>query len=64
MLAKTRVTFANFIAKECNKNPEAFNSFICAVAETVNIADLQTISIVFNQALEINKEQKEQNQRN
>lgn len=64
MLAETRITFASKVAYECMKNPEAINSFICAVAETVNITDLQTIDSIFYQALAITQKQKEQNKKN
>lgn len=64
MLVSNRTKFATIILKECNKNPEATNCFISAVAETVNIADLQTISIAFDQVLEENKKHQERNQNN
>ena len=64
MLAETRVSFASTVAYECMKNPEAMNSFICSVAETVNITDLQLINNMFYQVLALTQKQKEQNQKN
>lgn len=64
MLAETRIVFASKWAYECMKNPEAVNSFICSVAETVNITDIHTINSIFYQALAITQKQKEQNQKN
>ncbi len=64
MIAETRVLFATQIANECMKNPEMTNCFICSVAETVNIADLQIIKKMFYEAVEVAKKQKEQNQMN
>lgn len=64
MLAEMRVTFASAIAYECQKNPEAMNSFICSVAETVNITDLQLINTMFYQSLALTQKQQEQNKLN
>ena len=64
MLAETRAIIAQKIFYECMKNPDAIGTFICSVAETVGISELQIIYGMFYQTLAITPKQKEQNQKN
>lgn len=64
MLAETRAIIAQKIFYECMKNPEAIGTFVCSVAETVSISELQIINGMFYQALAITQKQKKENQKN
>lgn len=52
LLAESRIYFASKVAKETAMQPEAINNFICCVAETVSIPDLELIYSMFHQTLE------------
>lgn len=64
MLAIARSKFAKEMSNETMKNPQAMNTFICCVAETLNIADLETIEKMFYQTLPIANKIGENNQQN